>query len=153
LKLLFKRMAHTSPGRSSETKYGRHSRDVGGRDLKVYLSQGVVIADKHLEIIIRQMTSKVAITTPGRSGLFGRVRRCRRGGKINRSLARREGRLSTSSLWHHPNRPRLRKLSVGCEFSGDDSRLNSIYGVWKIDYLRGLKSMSSWRFHPSRDGP
>lgn len=38
--------------------------------LKVYLSQGVVIADKHLEIIIRQMTSKVAITTPGRSGLF-----------------------------------------------------------------------------------
>jgi DNA-directed RNA polymerase subunit beta' len=39
--------------------------------LKVYLSQGVVIADKHLEIIIRQMTSKVAITTPGRSGLFG----------------------------------------------------------------------------------
>jgi hypothetical protein len=59
------------PGRSSETKYGRHSRDVGGRDFKGLPFQGVVIADKHLEIIIRQMTSKVAITTPGRSGLFG----------------------------------------------------------------------------------
>jgi hypothetical protein len=57
---------------------------------------------------------------------------------IDPFLARRR-RLSIDQFFvASPNRPRL-QLSVGCEFSGDDSRLNSIYGVWKIDYLRGLK--------------
>ena len=37
---------------------------------KVYQSQGVTIADKHLEIIVRQMTSKVKIIEGGRSGLL-----------------------------------------------------------------------------------
>ena len=36
----------------------------------VYQSQGVVIADKHVEIILRQMTAKVSITYPGDSGLL-----------------------------------------------------------------------------------
>ena len=36
----------------------------------VYQSQGVNIADKHLEIILRQMTAKVSITYPGDSGLL-----------------------------------------------------------------------------------
>lgn len=37
---------------------------------KVYQSQGVTIADKHIEIIVRQMTSKVRITEGGRTGLL-----------------------------------------------------------------------------------
>ena len=37
---------------------------------KVYHSQGVTIADKHLEIVVRQMTSKVKIIEGGRSGLL-----------------------------------------------------------------------------------
>ncbi len=37
---------------------------------KVYRSQGVTIADKHLEIIIRQMTSKVKIIQPGQTDLL-----------------------------------------------------------------------------------
>jgi hypothetical protein len=36
---------------------------------RVYLSQGVVIADKHLEIVVRQMTSKVRITHGEDAGL------------------------------------------------------------------------------------
>lgn len=36
----------------------------------VYQSQGVTIADKHLEIIIRQMTSKVRILEGGQTGLL-----------------------------------------------------------------------------------
>ena len=36
---------------------------------RVYLSQGVVIADKHLEIVVRQMTSKVRITHGEGAGL------------------------------------------------------------------------------------
>lgn len=37
---------------------------------KIYLSQGVTIADKHFEIIVRQMTSKVRVLYPGDTGLF-----------------------------------------------------------------------------------
>ena len=37
---------------------------------KVYLSQGVLIADKHIEIIIRQMTSKGQILDTGSTGLL-----------------------------------------------------------------------------------
>jgi hypothetical protein len=38
--------------------------------LRVYLSQGVRIADKHLEVVIRQMTSKGQILHVGNTGLF-----------------------------------------------------------------------------------
>ena len=37
---------------------------------KVYLSQGVLISDKHIEVIVRQMTSKVKILTGGKTGLL-----------------------------------------------------------------------------------
>jgi len=37
---------------------------------KVYSSQGVGLADKHIEVIIRQMLSKVRIETPGESGFL-----------------------------------------------------------------------------------
>lgn len=37
---------------------------------KVYQSQGVTIADKHIEIIVREMTSKVKITESGKTGFF-----------------------------------------------------------------------------------
>ena len=33
----------------------------------VYFSQGVTISDKHIEVIIRQITSKVRVTLPGTS--------------------------------------------------------------------------------------
>ena len=36
----------------------------------VYKSQGAVINDKHLEVIIKQMTAKVLITSEGHSPLF-----------------------------------------------------------------------------------
>nr|YP_009104994.1 beta'' subunit of RNA polymerase [Watanabea reniformis]AIT93627.1 beta'' subunit of RNA polymerase [Watanabea reniformis] len=37
---------------------------------RVYLSQGVLIADKHIEIVVRQMTSKGQILNSGSTGLF-----------------------------------------------------------------------------------
>lgn len=37
---------------------------------KVYLSQGVLIADKHIEIVVRQMTSKGRVVDSGNTGLF-----------------------------------------------------------------------------------
>jgi hypothetical protein len=38
--------------------------------LRVYRSQGVTIADKHLEVIVRQMTSKVKIINGAQTGFF-----------------------------------------------------------------------------------
>lgn len=37
---------------------------------KVYLSQGVLIADKHIEIVVKQMTSKAQVLDSGSTGLF-----------------------------------------------------------------------------------
>ena len=37
---------------------------------KIYRSQGVSINDKHIEIIVRQMTSKVRIVNPGDTTLL-----------------------------------------------------------------------------------
>jgi DNA-directed RNA polymerase subunit beta' len=37
---------------------------------RVYRSQGVTIADKHLEVIVKQMTSKVRIIEGGQTGFF-----------------------------------------------------------------------------------
>jgi DNA-directed RNA polymerase subunit beta' len=37
---------------------------------EVYQSQGVYIADKHVEIIVRQMTTRVIILHPGSTGLL-----------------------------------------------------------------------------------
>lgn len=37
---------------------------------KIYLAQGVNIANKHFEIIVRQMTSSVKVLDPGDTGLF-----------------------------------------------------------------------------------
>ena len=37
---------------------------------KVYLSQGVLIADKHIEIVVRQMTSKAEVLDSGDTGLL-----------------------------------------------------------------------------------
>jgi hypothetical protein len=37
---------------------------------RVYLSQGVLISDKHIEVIVRQMTSKVKILKGGNTGLL-----------------------------------------------------------------------------------
>jgi DNA-directed RNA polymerase subunit beta' len=109
--------------------------------LKVYLSQGVVIADKHLEIIIRQMTSKVAITTPGRSGLFGRVRRCRRGGKINRSLPRAAEKAVYRPVLCGITRTALDSESFlsAASFQETTRVLTRYMACGKIDYLRGLK--------------
>jgi DNA-directed RNA polymerase subunit beta' len=37
---------------------------------RVYRSQGVSVSDKHIEVIVKQMTARVHITYPGASGFF-----------------------------------------------------------------------------------
>lgn len=49
---------------------GLVQRQIIDRIQSIYLSQGVGIDDKHFEIIVRQMTSKVRVLDPGDTGLF-----------------------------------------------------------------------------------
>ena len=110
--------------------------------LKVYLSQGVVIADKHLEIIIRQMTSKVAITTPGRSGLFrGEYVDVDVVAKINRSLPRAAEKAVYRPVLCGITRTALDSESFlsAASFQETTRVLTRYMACGKIDYLRGLK--------------
>jgi DNA-directed RNA polymerase subunit beta' len=79
---------------------------------EVYRLQGVEIADKHIEIIIRQMLRKVKVTDPGDSALLW-------GDQIDKLLFEDENnrvvekggkacRSSAGPPWHHQGEPRDR---------------------------------------------
>ena len=109
---------------------------------KVYLSQGVVLADKHLEIIIRQITSKVEITTPGTSGLFyGEQVSLDLLTKINRSLPRSATRPTYRPALVGISRAALNSDSFLSAASFQETTRVLIRHASKgnIDYLRGLK--------------
>ena len=109
---------------------------------KVYLSQGVVIADKHLEIIIRQMTSKVEITTPGKSGLLGgECVSLELVGKINQVLPQSVERAVFRPAIVGITRTALQSNSFlsAASFQETTRVLAHHASSGKIDYLRGLK--------------
>lgn len=61
-------------------------REIIDRIQRIYLSQGVIISDKHMEVIVRRMTSWVRVTQPGVTGLFiGEVLSLQRMDAINLS--------------------------------------------------------------------
>lgn len=109
---------------------------------KVYLSQGVVIADKHLEIIIRQMTSKVQITMPGNSALFsGEDISFDLVKKINRSLPPMAERAHYEPALFGITKTALRSESFlsAASFQETTRVLVRHATEGRIDYLRGLK--------------
>lgn len=59
-----------SPSLATRQSLAFIQKEIIGRIQKIYLSQGVSIADKHFEIMVRQMTSTVKILDPGDTGLF-----------------------------------------------------------------------------------
>jgi hypothetical protein len=110
--------------------------------LKVYLSHGVVIADKHLEIIIRQMTSKVEIKTPGKSGFFpGEYVNFDLIRKINRSLPSAAQRAKYEPALFGITKTALNSDSFlsAASFQETTRVLVRHASLGRIDYLRGLK--------------
>ena len=110
--------------------------------LKVYLSHGVVIADKHLEIIIRQMTSKVEIKTPGKSGFFpGEYVNFDLVRKINRSLPSAAQRAKYEPALFGITKTALNSDSFlsAASFQETTRVLVRHASLGRIDYLRGLK--------------
>ena len=93
---------------------------------EVYRLQGVVINDKHIEVIVRQMLQKVEITDagrldlhPGRAGRHDRVRRGQRAPGRGRQEA---GRRPAGAARHHQGLAADAVLHLGRLLPGDHPR-------------------------------
>ena len=108
--------------------------------LRVYLSQGVRIADKHLEVVIRQMTSKGQILHVGNTGLFqGEFVNLDRIERINLGTYGQKADYEPSVLG-------ITQASLGSDsfisaasFQETTRVLSRDTIVGKTDFLRGLK--------------
>ncbi|HEY9687058.1 MAG TPA: DNA-directed RNA polymerase subunit beta'' [Coleofasciculaceae cyanobacterium] len=111
---------------------------------RVYRSQGVEIADKHIEVIVRQMTKKVRVDEAGDTILLG--------GELldekivadaNKAIEGKEGRLLAE---YHPVLLGITKASLNTEsfisaasFQETTRVLTEAAVEGKRDFLRGLK--------------
>jgi hypothetical protein len=106
---------------------------------EVYESQGVKIADKHVEIIIKQMTSKVIIIEKGNSPLLvGEI--------INLNKAEKMSRQFNKNFRYQPILFGISKLALNCEsfiaeasFQETTKTLTKSAIEGRIDWLSGLK--------------
>nr|QCI03958.1 RNA polymerase b'-subunit [Antithamnionella ternifolia] len=109
----------------------------------VYQSQGVDIADKHIEVIVRQMTSKVKIENGGNTDyLPGEIVELQKIESINRSLLL----LNKVESSYHPILLGITKASLNTEsfisaasFQETTKVLTDAAISGKLDWLRGLK--------------
>lgn len=107
---------------------------------KVYCSQGIYIADKHLEIVVRQMTSKVQVIHGGNTGLL-------RGEVIELDWIRSiEQKLGNKEISYEPIVLGITKACLETEsfisaasFQETTRILAKAAIQNKIDFIRGLK--------------
>lgn len=111
---------------------------------RVYRSQGVEIADKHIEVIVRQMTKKVRIDEAGDTTLLGgELVDEKIGAEANRAIQGKEGKLPAE---YHPVLLGITKASLNTEsfisaasFQETTRVLTEAAVEGKRDFLRGLK--------------
>jgi DNA-directed RNA polymerase subunit beta' len=111
---------------------------------RVYRSQGVEIADKHIEVIVRQMTKKVRVDEAGDSTLLGgELVDEKAGAEANRMIEGKEGKLPAE---YHPVLLGITKASLNTEsfisaasFQETTRVLTEAAVEGKRDFLRGLK--------------
>jgi len=109
----------------------------------IYYLQGVTIADKHLEVIIKQMTSKVIITNRGDTSiLLGELVELNQIKIINRVLRKTKCR----NLFYRPILLGITKASLmtesfisGASFQETVRVLTAASIEGKVDWLQGLK--------------
>jgi DNA-directed RNA polymerase beta' subunit len=105
----------------------------------VYESQGVKISDKHMEIIVKQMTSKVIVTDSGNSSFItGDIIELNRIEKINKKLS--------NKIKYEPILMGITKLSLSNQSFISEASFQETTKVLarsaiegKIDWLYGLK--------------
>nr|ANB40229.1 RNA polymerase beta subunit [Koshicola spirodelophila] len=107
---------------------------------RIYRSQGVTISDKHLEVIVRQMTNKVKITHSGESGFL-------RGEDILlQTIEKYNKKLKKNKVKYKPILLGITKASLEVEsflsaasFQHTARVLSTAAFEQKIDFLYGLK--------------
>ena len=107
----------------------------------VYYSQGVNIADKHIEIIIKQMTGKVQVSSPGDSPLFpDEFVDLRQVYYINNCLLEKENALFRPVLLGITKASlKTNSFISAASFQHTTRVLTEAAIQGKIDWLRGLK--------------
>lgn len=107
---------------------------------KIYCSQGVFIADKHLEIVVRQMTSKVKIKDGGKTGLlFGELIEFDWAQLINIKLNRQEVTYEPIVLGITKSSLETESFISAASFQETTRILTKAAVQNKIDFVRGLK--------------
>ena len=114
---------------------------------QVYLSQGVTIADKHLEIVVKQMTSKVRIIEGGKTGfLRGELIDLVRIENVNLGIENINYGLDYQKAEYEPIILGITKASLEAEsfisaasFQETTRILSRAAIEGKTDFLRGLK--------------
>ena len=109
----------------------------------VYQSQGVDISDKHIEVIVRQMTSKVKIDNGGDTGFLpGEMIELQKIESVNKSLSL----IHKEEASYHPILLGITKASLNTEsfisaasFQETTKVLTDAAISGKLDWLRGLK--------------
>lgn len=109
----------------------------------VYQSQGVDISDKHVEVIVRQMTSKVKIEKGGNTNhLPGEMVDLQKIEAVNKTLSA----INRSTAVYHPILLGITKASLNTEsfisaasFQETTKVLTEAAISGKLDWLRGLK--------------
>ena len=107
---------------------------------KIYCSQGVFIADQHLEIVVRQMTSKVKIKDGGRTGLlFGELIEFDWAELINLKLNRQEVTYEPIVLGITKSSLETESFISAASFQETTRILTKAAVQNRIDFVRGLK--------------
>nr|UXE30583.1 RNA polymerase beta'' subunit [Ostreobium quekettii]UXE30659.1 RNA polymerase beta'' subunit [Ostreobium quekettii]UXE30735.1 RNA polymerase beta'' subunit [Ostreobium quekettii]UXE30811.1 RNA polymerase beta'' subunit [Ostreobium quekettii] len=107
---------------------------------KIYCSQGVYIADKHLEIVVRQMTSKVQIIEGGKTGLLcGELIEFDWAYLINKQLKRQEILYEPIILGITKSCLETESFISAASFQETTRILSKAAIQNKIDFIRGLK--------------
>lgn len=110
---------------------------------EIYSSQGVLIADKHLEIIIKQMTSKIRVKNRGDSGILnGEYVDLEQTFNINKILKK----TNSKEILYEPTLLGITKASLRNESFLSSSSFQETVRILtnaaiqgKVDWLRGLK--------------
>ena len=107
---------------------------------KIYCSQGVYIADKHLEIVVRQMTSKVQIIDGGKTGLLcGELIEFYWASSINQKLKKQEILYEPIVLGITKSCLETESFISAASFQETTRILSKAAIQNKIDFIRGLK--------------
>nr|QIZ74327.1 RNA polymerase beta'' subunit [Uronema sp. FACHB-2429] len=98
---------------------------------RIYRSQGVSISDKHLEVIVKQMTSKVYITSRGDSSFF-------RGEHVD---------LYIVEMWNslHPNLKKITYKPILLGISRSSLEVNSFLSAASFQHTKKVLSRSAFK--------